>query len=192
MLSFLGFSAEMDTLLPLKIPPGMRQTGTVYQSKGRWFTGNFVRFFQDTIQPIGGWSAQSLTGATITGVPRAIVSYQLTDFNNVVVLGTTSGLFAIKATVVYDITPTAVSGNNAARVWQLDIFGTYVVAVNLIAPSTGGAIYYWAGDTAALALPIDNGYHNGSIRLGAAARSIVATPERFLVQLGGTATNATP
>ena len=55
----------MDNLIPLELPPGMRNNGTTYQSKGRWYTGNFVRFFNGTIQPIGGWAARSLTGATI-------------------------------------------------------------------------------------------------------------------------------
>jgi len=54
----------MDKLLPLKLPPGMRNTGTVYQSKDRWNTGNLVRFFNDTIQPIGGWTKRTLTNGT--------------------------------------------------------------------------------------------------------------------------------
>lgn len=56
----------MDKLLPLKLPPGMRNTGTVYQSKDRWYSGNLVRFFNDTIQPIGGWTKRTLTGSAAT------------------------------------------------------------------------------------------------------------------------------
>jgi len=159
----------------------MRRTGTTYQSKGRWFTGNFVRFFQDTIQPIGGWSARSWTGATISGVPRAMVSYRLNSDVQVLVIGTTRGLYAVSGTVVYDITPAAVVSNNANRIWQLDVFGAYLVAVDLIGPNTGGRAYYWTGNTAAVAANLDP-YSTGSAPL--TPLSVVATPERFLVMLG--------
>src|SRR3990167_6084899 len=79
----------MDKQLPIKLPPGMRNTGTVYQAKGRWYTGNFVRFFQDTIQPIGGWSAFTITG--ITGTPSAMVGWYCNG-SPVWVFGTTLGL----------------------------------------------------------------------------------------------------
>lgn len=171
----------MDSLIPLKLPPGMRNTGTVYQSKERWYTGNFVRFFNGAIQPIGGWAARSLSGATISGVPRAMVSYRLNTDVQVVVIGTTSNLYAISGSTVYDITPAAIASNNAARVWQLDVFGNYLVAVNLIAPSTAGQAFYWTGDTSAIAVPLDP--FTGTTPTS--ALSVVGTPERFLVMLGG-------
>ena len=86
----------MDKLLPLKLPPGMRNTGTVYQSKDRWYTGNFARFFQDTIQPIGGWAAITTSGATISNVPTVYnlvctkPGKSITLISNVTVLGTLS------------------------------------------------------------------------------------------------------
>lgn len=170
-----------DNLLPLKLPAGMRNTGTVYQSKNLWYTGNFVRFFQDTIQPIGGWAARSLSGATISGVPRAMVTYRRNDDSQVVVIGTTRGLYAIVSSVVYDITPSEVVSNNTSRVWQLDVFGNYLVAVDLLAPATAGAMYYWTGDTATtgeLVQPFTG-------ITPTSALSVVTTPERFLVALGG-------
>lgn len=159
----------------------MRNNGTVYQAKGRWHTGNFVRFFNDTIQPIGGWSARTLTGATISGVPRAMVSYRLNTGSQVVVIGTTRGLYAIVGTVKYDITPAAVVSTVATRVWQLDVFGSYLVAVDLNAPSTGGRAYYWAGDTATVAANLSP-FTTGAVPL--TPLSVVGTPERFLTVLG--------
>lgn len=159
----------------------MRRTGTTYQAKGRWFTGNFVRFFQDTIQPIGGWTARSWTGATISGVPRAMVSYRLNSDVQVLVIGTTRGLYAVSGTVVYDITPAAVVSNVTARMWQLEVFGSYLVAVDLTAPSTGGRAYYWAGDTGTVAANLSP-FTTGSAPL--TPLSVVSTPERFLVMLG--------
>lgn len=171
----------MDNLLPLNLPPGMRNTGTVYQAKNRWHTGNLVRFFQDTIQPVGGWAARSLSGATISGVPRAMVSYRLNTGDQVIVIGTTRGLYAIVGTVKYDITPAAVTTTVTARVWQLDTFGSYLVAVDLTAPSSGGRAYYWAGDTATVAANLSP-FTTGSAPL--TPLSIVGTPERYLAVLG--------
>ena len=102
----------MDKLVPINLPPGMRNTGTRYQSKNRWYTGNFVRFFQDTIQPIGGWTKVALSGATITGVPNAAVAFIGADSTGAtrhyIGLGTSTGkLYVINtdSNVVYDITP---------------------------------------------------------------------------------------
>lgn len=170
-----------DTLLPLDLPPGMRNTGTVYQSKGRWYTGSLVRFFNGTIQPVGGWTARTLTGAAISGVPRAMVSYRRNDNTQIIVVGTTRGLYAIVGGAVTDITPSEVVSNNAARVWQLDVFGAYLVAVDLIAPSTTGAMYYWNGDTATTG-ELVSPWSGSNPTLGL---SVVTTPERFLVMLGG-------
>lgn len=171
----------MDNLIPLKLPPGMRRHGTVYQSKDQWYTGNLVRFFQDTIQPIGGWVERELTGDAISGVPRAMVTYRRNDDSQVTVVGTTAGLYAIIADVVYDITPSEILSSNATRVWQLDVFGNYLVAVDLLAPATAGAMYYWTGDTGTtgeLVQPFTG-------ITPTSALSVVSTPERFLVALGG-------
>lgn len=42
-------------LLPIKIPAGFFRNATQYQAKGRWFTGNLVRFSEGRLRPIGGW-----------------------------------------------------------------------------------------------------------------------------------------
>lgn len=42
-------------LLPLNFPPGMFRNGTNYQSKGRWYDGNLVRWVRGVMQAIGGW-----------------------------------------------------------------------------------------------------------------------------------------
>ncbi len=96
----------------------MRNTGTVYQSKDRWYTGNFVRFFRDTIQPIGGWTKRTLTGATIIGVPNAALAFTAVTGSTpvparYVAVGTSRGYLYVVNTdtnVVTDITPAAPGG----------------------------------------------------------------------------------
>lgn len=226
----------MDKLFPIKLPPGMRNTGTPYQSAGRWYTGNFVRFFQDCIQPIGGWTARTLTGstvaagsfvvdrrytiltagttdftaigaannnvgtvftatgvgsgtgtatATILGVPRAMLSFRLTGGTTVIIIACTGGVYVISGTTLYDITPAGWS-NVTARVPQLDVMGQYAV---MVAPpagvSTGGELYYWTGNTATAFTIVETGPVSGGNHLAQDARSVVVTPERFCVMIGG-------
>jgi hypothetical protein len=67
------------TLLPLRIPPGMKRAGTDYQSAGRWLSGNLVRFFEGSIRPVGGWAALQKSDATqvnVDGVPRAMLAWR--------------------------------------------------------------------------------------------------------------------
>lgn len=42
-------------LLPVTFPPGLLRNGTRYQSKGRWYSCNRVRWHDGAIRPIGGW-----------------------------------------------------------------------------------------------------------------------------------------
>jgi hypothetical protein len=177
-----------EKLLPLKLPPGMRNTGTVYQSKGRWYSGNFVRFFQDTIQPIGGWSQVTTSGATMAGVPTAALCWVPDKVGTaqvaVTAIGTTRGLYILSGTVLYDITPADITTDIANRIWTLDTFGAYLIAASTVkgayASSTGP--YVWQCDTSAVA----------AVMSGAMIRpqAVVSTPERFVFQLGGV--SATP
>lgn len=176
-----------DKLLPIKLPPGFRDTGTVYESKGRWYTGNFVRFFNGTIQPIGGWAARSLTGATISGVPRAMISYLRqvgSAASEVLVIGTTRGLYAIVGTVKYDITPAAISSTVSTRTWQFDVFGTVLVAVDRQTANAPGRAYHWAGDVSGPTVAAANPYFDNSAG-PQNTWSLVVTPERHLLALGG-------
>lgn len=49
------------SLIPLKIPPGFFRNQTAYEAKGRWRTGNLVRFSEGRLRPIGGWTRLSNT-----------------------------------------------------------------------------------------------------------------------------------
>lgn len=42
-------------LIPLDIPPGFFRNGTEYQTRGRWYDGNLVRWYERALQAIGGW-----------------------------------------------------------------------------------------------------------------------------------------
>lgn len=174
----------LEKLFPLKLPPGLVNNGTTYQSKDRWFKGSLVRFFNGNIEPVGGWVQRTLTGAAIVGVPNAAVSWQANDGSNYLAIGTTTNLYVItSANVVSDITPPNVVGDGLVHRWQLENFGSFLVAT--FNRSNGGTatgnFYAWAGDVTVAAtvdvgsFAVTPGYVFG----------LTVTPERFFVLLRG-------
>lgn len=175
----------IESLVPLALPPGFSRRGTVYQSKGRWYTGSLVRFFQGDIQPIGGWVQRTLTGATIGGTPNAAISWQTNDGTAWLAIGTTTHLYVVSsANVVSDITPTSnFSPSGHPVTWQLDTFGSYLMAVYNGAntnPSGYVNLFSWTGDVSNPAQPVGDATEAPTSVYG-----IVTTPERFLLLLQG-------
>ena len=187
-----------EQLVPLKLPPGLVNNGTVYQTKGRWHLGNLVRFFQGNIQPIGGWVTRATTGAAITGVPCACIAWQTNDGISWMAVGTTTGLFVVSgANVVTNITPASITagGIDAKRVWQLDTFGSWLVAISGTSDPTtettlagNGFMWVWKGDVAAGAVRADPTYTptTGVSADPSMGNGVVVTAERFLCMLRGT------
>lgn len=191
-------------LLKIELPPGVSRQGTLYQTQGRWYDSNFVRWYQGSMAPIGGW-AKRYTGAT-TGIPRAMHVWRSNDSTRFLAVGTEQKLYAatVSLTALVDITPVGfVTGNASATaaggygggnygasaygtartdntsiqdadVWCLDNFGQYLVGCM----ATDGKAYEWQLDT-------------GTPTLGAAITNaptgnsaLVVTPEYFVMLLG--------
>lgn len=174
----------LESLFPLQIPPGIVNNGTTYQSKGRWFLGNLVRFFQGTVQPIGGWTQRVTSGTTISGEPNAAFSWLTNDGIAYLALGTTTNLYVMTAAnVVSDITPAVASGYTGSLRWQMRNFGGYLVAAFNIGTydvTQPVNAVVWRGDTATAAQPFDDASVVPNSVWG-----VTATPERFCVLLGG-------
>lgn len=182
----------IEDLIALDLPPGLVNNGTAYQTKGRWRVGNLVRFFQKTIQPIGGWVQRVTSGATISGTPNACIAWQDNAGNSWLAIGTSSHLYLVSsANVVTDITPT--TGFPAGtHTWQLAVFGSYLIAVDslpaYVALYGGGSGYantfYWSDatntPTATQAFDAFGVWPGPQSVYG-----VVNTPERFLMLLRG-------
>ena len=172
----------IERLIPLTFPPGLQNSGTTYQSKGRWHAGNCIRFYSGNVEPIGGWVPRTLTGATITGTPNAAVSWQTNDGTSYLVIGTTTKLFVVTGNVVYDITPPIADPGPFA--WQLETFGSYLIAVNSVVNGNYGTLWRWTGNVAVpAAAPADP--TTGIGKYPGSSFGVVTTPERFLVVLRG-------
>lgn len=178
----------MEKRIKLSFPPGLRSNGTEYGNAGRWVDGNLVRFFEGTIREIGGWTARTVTGDTVAGVPTAAVAWTPEIIGlaqrPILAMGTTSGLYVLVDGAVSDITPTGFTAD-ASLVWSLDVFGSYLVATawsyNDYSKSQGP--FVWTGDINAVAQPLED--DEDAVVSPPSVTALVVTEERFLFALGG-------
>jgi hypothetical protein len=42
--------------IKLRPPPGIYRNGTAYANDGKWYDANLVRWFENTMRPVGGWT----------------------------------------------------------------------------------------------------------------------------------------
>ena len=188
-------------LIPLQIPPGVYKNGTEYQSKGRWNDSNLVRWFENTIRPVGGWRKRSTNQST--GKARSLHLWRDNSGDRWIGVGTHSKLYVMnEAGTFSDITPTGFTSGNAdailnigygrgpygsyaygvarpdigsfepATTWSLDNWGEYLVGCS----DKDGKIYEWQLNTANDAVVITNA--------PTSCAGIVVTEERILMALG--------
>lgn len=187
-------------LWSLSLPPGVYRNGTQYQSKGRWYDCNLVRFVAGTIQPVGGWRKR--IPSPLAGVGRAIISWTANDSTTWTAVGTEQKLYAIsRSGAVTDITPSGfVAGRtdavvqggyggglfgagtfgsprsdteqtSEASMWSLDTFGEYLVGCQ----EHDGKMYQWTLDIGSPAALVPN---------APTANALFTTSEGMLVALG--------
>ena len=187
--------------IPLQIPPGVYKNGTEYQSKGRWNGSNLVRWYQNTIRPIGGWRKRSST--QLSGSARGLITWR--DNANVrwTAVGTHSKLYAMnEGGVAFDITPATFTvgiadadtklgygygayGSAAygiarpdsgsyipATTWSLDTWGEYLVGCS----NADGKLLEWQLNTGSDAVALTNA--------PTSCVGLIVTQERFLFALG--------
>ena len=190
-------------LVPLRIPPGVYRNGTEYQTSGRWFDSNLVRWFEGTLRPIGGWRKRS--ASQLTGSCRGLITWRDNSGDRWIAAGTNSNLYAMnEAGTLKDITPSGLTvgiadaatktgygystyGNFAygvqrpdtgtvtpATTWSLDTWGEYLVACS----DADGKLYEWqlGFSTPTLAAAITNA--------PTGCNAVMTTAERFVFALG--------
>lgn len=99
-------------LTPLNIPPGVFRNGTQYQTAGRWYDANLVRWIDGLLLPVGGWS--KMNSSAFAGVCRGLFAWRDNLFARYLALGTNTKLYAWNDSgTLFDITP---AGFNPGRV----------------------------------------------------------------------------
>jgi hypothetical protein len=79
-------------LIPIKMPPGIFNNGTAYESSGRWITGNLVRWENGRVKPIGGWQNIGQT-TPLSGVARGGIAFTNDHGFPFILIGTNSHLY---------------------------------------------------------------------------------------------------
>lgn len=199
----------MPTYVALDIPPGVFKNGTRYQAKGRWWDSNLVRWSEGSTQPIGGWVKvldSNDTPLDLTDPIRGLLSWRSNAEAPYMAMGTKDKVYGFTGGILTDITPAGwVTGADdaASTKGQYDVgnydlglygqgsdFGTgAVVEANstafdsfgeqlIVCAYADGSLWYW-----------DLNVSNNLVLLHAEApincTSVVVTPERFVVGLGG-------
>ena len=188
-------------LVSLDLPAGVYRNGTDLQSAGRWRDSNLVRWFDNTLQPIGGWRTRSNTPSA--GQVRGMKSWIANNADRWIAAGSYNKLYVYSAAGIQsDITPVGLTAGNEnalnpigfgtgfygreyygtsrqesvtitpATTWSMDSFGQYLVACS----SSDGKVYQWQLNTSTKAAVVTNAPTNN--------RSILVTEERFLMCLG--------
>lgn len=197
-----------ESLVPLKIPPGVFRNGTEYQAAARWYDANGVRFTDGTIRPIGGWRvAQDADGnalAPLSGVPRGSHAWRGDDGVARVAFGTHTHLYVLLNGALYDVTPVGLvagrpdagyaagSGAYGAGPYGAGLFGTGSLASALLDADVWQFDNF--GEFLVATFTADGRVFvwDGDITHKAApapnspalTRAVVVTPERFIVALG--------
>lgn len=188
-------------LLPITLPPGVYKNGTDYQAKGRWFDSSLVRWYEDTIRPVGGWRKRS--NNAVSGKCRGMLAWRDNSNDRWIALGTHTNLYVMtEGGTLSDITPVGFTAgrsdatfNNGfgggpygsyaygvarpdsgsidpATTWTMDTWGQYLIACS----NDDGKLLEWqlstGSDAAALAnAPTSN-------------KAVMVTEERFVFALG--------
>jgi len=99
--------------VPLQFKPGVFKNGTVYQSQGRWYDADLMRWSNGAIGPIGGWRLWGNSTTAVTGVPRTAVTWMDNSNNRWIGVGSASKLFVYNSAASrYDITPSGFTAGN--------------------------------------------------------------------------------
>lgn len=184
----------------LALAPGFYSLGTDYSSKGRYRTGDLIRWYQGVSQPVGGWRTRS--AELVSGVSRAALTWGDNAGQAWISIGTHTHLYAMtRGGALHDITPAgfvpgdqdAVAGGGygtglygtslygtprpdstniiPASSWSLDTFGENLVAVM----DSDNKLYEWTLNTGTPAAQISGAPD---------AYALVTTQEGILMALG--------
>jgi len=180
--------------------PGFYSLGTDYSSKGRYRTGDLIRWYQGVSQPIGGWRERS--GEAVDGVARAALTWVDNSNQSWIGIGTNEGLFVMnRAGILTDITPLGFVPGAAdaqagggygfglygvgtygtpraddinvlpAASWSLDTFGENLIGVC----DNDAKLYMWVPDSVGPAEEITNAPE---------CTAVVTTQEGIIMALG--------
>ena len=190
---------------PLALPPGVYRDGTQFQSKGRYYSANLMRWYGAALGPVGGWRVRLASATVLTGSPRAALVWKDNSAAPWLGIGTHSKLYVTNILgTVFDITPTVDftagratatgSGGYGSGTFGSSTYGMPRPGSTAIADATQWTLDTWGEDM--LGVSPDDGklrQWDTSVGTGTAAatvtnspacKAVVSTAERFVFALG--------
>lgn len=99
-------------IFTVDFPPGLRNKGTEYGSKGFWYNCDAIRWVEGVLQPEGG--SRTFSTTTLTGMGRSIIAWKSGALAKLSAIGTHSKLYTMSSSgVLSNITPARTSGTYA-------------------------------------------------------------------------------
>lgn len=148
-------------LIELPILPGIVTIKTDRGAKGRWKSGDKVRFFNGLPEKIGGWLKATVN--QFLGICRGTWDWQTLNFEKIISAGTNLKLYIYKGGTFSDVTPIASSGTLPNNPFTTTV-GLFTVTVHHVAHGemTGDYVHF-SGATAVGGITIDGEYSITSI-----------------------------
>jgi hypothetical protein len=188
--------------LPLNIPPGVFRNGTAYQSKGRWYEANLVRWKDGQLRPIGGW--QRITPTAQDGRIAGLITWRDNEQGRWAGIGINDKLIAYNNDIFIDITPEDFPPGRVNSVYGLgfgsdkygiDAYGTERAATGLVLEAATWSFDTWGENLVACAphdgkiyewVTTDSNPDDAEQIVGSPeqVRGIIVTEERHLVAFG--------
>ena len=202
-----------EKLLKIELPPGIKKAGTVYEVGPRWYDGNLVRFFQDQIQPVGGWrratDANGTNLSALTGTPRGMISSRLDDGSPIVAISTTQKFYILAGGTLYDDTPTGYTAGDVdggysgtGGTYGNSTYGSGLYNIGVTSSTFTDATTYQLDTFGQSVVAVDTKNKKLYVWAGTAGtdaavaanapatvNAVVTTPERFIFALGTISTS---
>ena len=111
-------------LIPLQLPAGIYRNGTDYQSAGRWRDSNLVRWIDNTIRPVGGWTAFTTDEGDYP--MRGAIAWKSNASERYLAAGNATQLVTyLDNGTLIDITPTGLTAGDADASLNAGFGGSY-------------------------------------------------------------------
>jgi hypothetical protein len=90
-------------LSKLVFKPGVNRDQTNYSSEGGWYDCDKIRFRSGYPEKIGGWTVVS--ASPFSGVCRSLLPYSVSNFSQLIGIGTNAKVYVQSGAILNDITP---------------------------------------------------------------------------------------
>lgn len=186
--------------VPLQIPPGLVRGATPYDTPGRWYDMNLVRWRGGHAMPVGGWNR--VTSTPLDSAVRRINVWRNNANTRMVLVGTDAKLYVDQGSYV-DITPSGfsplsgmgTSGGYGTFNYGQSTFGTARALPSpiyspypywtfgmwgedvILTANSDGHLFHYAQSTPTTAPTVISGAPTGN-------NAVIVTPERHAMVFG--------